>query len=216
MQIVSENLEPKIIVRDWLDIYSGCNNGMIYDVCEGMIYDTVCLSAGQMMTPQAFCFFTNVGPASGKTYAQTNMHQSRFLPAPTAMLAKQINFVIHPSVNPRDLEEIQSNFAWEFWMGDKVFGRGPMIAAAALADVKLNEDKHIALPPPASGPDLSVLELPELRARAEYLGAPGGLQIENQMNFYALLNGTPTTLSRRGSGIEITCILRGLIARGVQ
>src|SRR5260370_41607051 len=58
------------------------NNRM--DVQHTPLYDTVQFAAGATVSQLTSALYTNVGPASGKTLALTNVTQQQKLPAPEA------------------------------------------------------------------------------------------------------------------------------------
>src|SRR3989304_3224399 len=73
------------------------------DIQHEPLYDTVTLAAGAQVTPLSTAFFTNVGPASGKTLAQTNLTQSRRLPAPEAFSAFAIRLAWEENIVLADI-----------------------------------------------------------------------------------------------------------------
>ena len=54
------------------------------DVQHEPLWDTVVFAAAATITENTSSFYTNVGPASGKTLAATNLTQNSELPAPEA------------------------------------------------------------------------------------------------------------------------------------
>lgn len=195
MQKVARLFNEEVLTQEWVERHSGSS----YDIQEGRLYDTIHLAPGDSLQPVSSHFFSNIGPSSGKTYADTNMQVRNTLLATQAFLVKQICYFIRPDVSPEDLAAVESEFAWEFWLANCNYGRGPLSATGLIKAAEITEERT-----------------PEVLAREEYLGSLGGISIENQMVFYSLFNGRPFRLSANGNGLHVTCVLRGLHAWGVS
>lgn len=192
------------------------------DVQHTPLYDTLSFAAGANVTSGS-TFFDNVGSASGKTYAQTNMEQSRRLPAPEAFAVLGIRVLYQANTAGQtpllsDIIQIQQNFALEFWLGQKYYHRAPLwtlspgggiwgFAAAATTVAATTINTVSANNGSPSRSDMHRLSIP--------------LTIETNGTFYARLVGTSSiTLAAAGAtggqGIQIMCLLEGLYARGIQ
>lgn len=182
------------------------------DVEHEPLYDTVTLAAGAQVTELSTAFFTNVGPASGKTLAQTNMTQQRRLMAPEAFSVFAIRLAWEENIVLADILAILWGFAFRFFLGQKPYNTGPLWHYNA-------------------GGGLSAATIAAVPAVALYTnGAPSReamhklaipIVIENQMEFYANLVGTAYTLvaaggGTLGTGLALMCLLDGLHARGIQ
>lgn len=191
------------------------NNRM--DVQHTPLYDTVTLSAGSTVNETTSALFTNVGAASGKTYAQTNMTQSQRLPAPEAFSIFGVRLRWNENINVTDLYAILTNFALEFWLGQKVYQRAPLWYFGAGGGVYgFNYTQTLPASGAQTGANVFVNGWPA-RDSMHKLAVP--IVIENQMTFYARLTGTATTLTTSGSGgtgLTVQLILDGFYARGVQ
>lgn len=179
------------------------NNRM--DVQHTPLYDTVTIAAAASLSTLTSAYFTNVGPASNKTLALTNLTQSQKLAAPEAFSIFGFRYRYSENLSLLDLYNIINGFAFEFYLGQKVYQRGPLWyfnAGGGVYGV-------------ASQSSTSILNN----------GMPGrdsmhklaiSIVIENQMTFYGQLQGTSYTLNAGGNGITTQILLDGLYARGVQ
>jgi hypothetical protein len=182
------------------------------DIQHEPLYDTVTLAAGAQVTALSTAFFTNVGPASGKTLAQTNLTQSRRLPAPEAFSAFAIRLAWEENIVLADILAILWGFAFQLFLGQKAYNTGPLWHYNA-------------------GGGLNAFTIAAIPAIALYTnGVPGRdhmhrlaipIVIENQMEFYAQLTGNAYTLvaaggQTLGTGLALMCLLDGLHARGIQ
>lgn len=177
------------------------------DVQHEPLYDTVTLAPGATINETSSSLFTNVGPASGKTFAQTNMSQSRRLPAPEAFSIFSIRLRFSEDILLVDLVALMNGFAFEFYLGQKCYNRGPVWhynAGGGIFAYTIAAVPAVALY--ANG-------VPSREAQHK-LAIP--LVIENQMEFYARLTGTAAALNGGGTGLILVCLLDGLHARGVQ
>lgn len=189
------------------DIY--VNNRM--DVQHEPLYDTVTIAAAGTLSTLTSAFFTNVGPASNKTLALTNVTQSQKLPAPEAFSIFGFRLRISEDIFITDLYTLMNGFALEFYLGQKCYQRAPLwyfspgggitgypaLAAAAQASFYNNGVPH--------------------RESMHKLAIP--LVIENQMTFMAQFVGTTQVLTAGGgggTGATLVLLLDGLHARGVQ
>lgn len=180
------------------DVY--VNNRM--DVQHTPIWDTVTITAGNPLSVLTSALFTNVGPASGKTLALTNMTQSQRLPAPEAFSIFGMRFRWSENTNFSDILTIVNGFCLEFWLGQKCYNRAPLwyySVGGGLFD------------PGTAG--VLTNGVPGREAMHK-LAIP--IVIENQMVFYAQLQGNTVNLLSTGVGILYQLLLDGLYARGVQ
>lgn len=176
------------------------------DVQNEPLYDMFALGAVPI-TQANTSLFTAVGPASGKTYGQTNLSQSRRLPAPEAFSVLGIRLYWNEDMLIADLLAIVgatlTNYAFEFYLGQKYYNRGPIwYYAAGGGFVNTNANAAalgLFLNGNANRSDMHKLAIP--------------LVIENQGEFYAQLVGGPYTVT---GTFNLMCVLDGLHARGVQ
>lgn len=178
------------------------------DVQHTPLYDTITIANGQVVNSITTSFFTNVGPASNKTLAATNMSQSQRLPAPEAFSIFGFRIRWSENILLADLISILNGFCLEFYLGQKCYQRGP------LWDYNAGGGIFSALTTTAT----TVLTngLPG-RESMHKLAIP--IVIENQMTFYAQLQGTAFTLAvsgAGGTGLTLQLLLDGFYARGVQ
>lgn len=178
------------------------------DVQHTPIYDTVTIAAGGTVSSLTTAFFTNVGPSSSKTLAATNMTQSQRLPAPEAFSIFGFRLRWRENVLLDDLYTVLTGFCLEFYLGQKVYQRAPLWYFAPGGGV-FGFSTNTAVQAISNG-------VPTREAMHK-LAIP--VVIENQMTFYAQLQGTAASLTASGSGgtgLELQLLLDGLYARGVQ
>ncbi len=175
------------------------------DVQHTPIYDTVTIAAGGSLSTLTSAFFTNVGPASNKTLAQCNMTQSQRLAAPEAFSIFSISLRISENILEADLITIMNNFALSFWLGQKKYNLAPIWHYPAGGGIWASADASTF----ANG----------FPSREAVLNLAVPIVIENQMTFFAQLEGTAQTLTAGGgggTGATLVLKLDGLYARGVQ
>lgn len=193
-------------------------NGQVYisdkvDVQHTPIYDTVTIAANATLNTLASAFFTNVGPASGKNYSQTNMTQGQKLPNPEAFSIFAIRFRWSENILPADLYALINGFALEFWIGQKCYNRAPLWHYNAGGGI--SGSTAVATTATSTTINQSYLTngLPAREAMHK-LAVP--IVIESNATFYAQLAGNPITASSSGTGFTLQVLLDGLYARGVQ
>lgn len=178
------------------------------DVQHTPLYDTVTIAAGSSLSQLTSAFFTNVGPASSKTLAQTNMTQSQRLPAPEAFSIFGIAVRFAENILLADFLSIMNGFAFSLYLGQKRYQLAPLWqypAGGGISGVTTKTDSAFY----QNG-------VPQRTARLS-LAVP--IVIENQMTFYGQFEGNAYTLTASGSGgtgATIQVLLDGLYARGVQ
>jgi len=188
------------------------NNRM--DVQHTPIYDTIEIAAGSSVTELTTAFFTNVGPASNKTKAQTNMSQSRRLPAPEAFSIFGFRLRWREDILPADLFGILNNFVLQFYLGQKIYQEAPLWYFSPGGGV----NAVVTLDGASSSTTIDYFTngVPH-RESMHKLAIP--IVIENQMTFWAQLSGGTLALatsSNGGTGLQLQLILDGFYARGVQ
>jgi hypothetical protein len=184
------------------------------DVQHTPIYDTVTLAAGSAVSSLTTAFFTNVGPQSGKTLAQTNMTQSQRLPAPEAFSIFGFRLRWSENILITDLINILNGFALDFYLGQKMYQRAPLWYFGAGGGIA--GFNYAAQTPAAAGSNIFTNGWPA-RESMHKLAIP--IVIENQMTFFAQFVGTTQNLTAAaggGTGLTVQLLLDGFYARGVQ
>ena len=179
------------------------NNRM--DVQHTPLYDTVTITATNTLSVNTSALFTSVGPASGKTLAQTNLTQSQKLAAPEAFSIFGFRFRYQENLSLLDIYNILGGFCFEFYLGQKPYQRGPLWYYNAGGGI------WAAL----TNTTTSILNNGN-PGRSEMHKLAISIVIENQMTFYGQLNGNSYVLNANGTGITFQMCLDGLYARGVQ
>jgi hypothetical protein len=178
------------------------------DVQNTPLYDTVTITAGNPVNILTTALFTNVGAASNKTLANTNLQQSQKLAAPEAFSIFGFRFRTSENLSIADIYGIYNGFCFEFYLGQKAYQRGPLWyynAGGGIAGFfTLTQTSIFTNGTPG---------------RSEMHKLAISVVIENQMTFYGQLNGTQYTLTAAaagGTGLTFQMVLDGLYARGVQ
>lgn len=182
------------------------------DVQHTPLYDQFTLTNGapplSTLSTLSSALFTNVGPASGKTQAQTNMTQSQKLPAPEAFSIFGFRLRWAENILLADLLTLLNGFAFEFYLGQKNYQRAPLWYFGAGGGISGFQTLMATSVYTNGWP---------AREAMHKLAIP--IVIENQMTFYAQLQGTTvnlTLLAAGGTGLNLMALLDGLYARGVQ
>lgn len=178
------------------------------DVQHTPLYDTFTIAAGGAVNNTTTALFSNVGPAAGKTLADTNMTQANRLPSPQAFSIMAFRIYWNSDILRADLNTLLTNFALEFFIAEKVYNRAPLWYYAAGGGIhgfttRTSESAYV------NG-------LPS-REAIRSLAIP--IVLENSLDFRANLTGTAFNLAAGGAGgtgLRMTCLLDGLYARGVQ
>jgi hypothetical protein len=185
--------------------------GQIYisnqlDVQDTPIYDTITYAPSGTINQTNSYFFTNVGPASGKTYAQTNLSQTQKLDAPEAFSVFGVRLGFSEDILRSDLQTLLNSWAYEFDIGQKWYQRANLRHFAsgwgiAGATTKTSESFYTN-----GWPSMSAMH-----------GLAVKMVLANQMSFFGFLVGAASqVLSASGNGLILVNELVGLYARGVQ
>lgn len=178
------------------------------DIQHTPLYDTVTIAAGGSLSTLTSALFTNVGPSSSKTLAQTNMTQGNRLPAPEAFSIFSIRCRWSETVLLADAITLLNGFALQLVLGNKVYNLAPIWhynAGGGLTGFLTTATTAFYSNGTPSREAMHKLALP--------------IVIENQSPFSASLQGSTVTLTAGGSGgtgLTFVCLLDGLYARGVQ
>lgn len=185
--------------------------GQIYisnqlDVQDTPVYDTITYSAGQTINTPNSALFQNVGPASGKTYAQTNMTQQGKLDAPEAFSVFGIRLNWSEDILRSDLQTLVNSWAYEFWLGKKEYSRANLRHYSSGMGISGFSTRTSESCYTNGWPDRSSMNMVAVK-----------LVIANQMSFFAQLTGNSSqVLNSSGVGLVLLNELVGLYARGVQ
>lgn len=195
-QIITDAFNSEVYVQNRMDVQ------------HTPLYDTITLAAAAVVNETTSAFFTNVGPASGKTLAQTNMTQSQRLPAPEAFSIFGLRLRWSEDILNTDALALINGMALEFWLGQKFYQRAPLwyfAPGGGLNVVTTNNATEYISNGQVTRESMHKLAIP--------------IVIENQMTFFARLVGNPVALSAAaagGTGLTLQLVLDGFYARGVQ
>ncbi len=195
------------------NLISNAFNHQVYDlnnmdVQHMQLYDTVTLAAGASVSTLSTAFFSNVGPQSGKTEAQTNLSVPRQLRTPEAFSIQSFRIRWQENVLYADLLSILSGFAFQFTIGNKIYQQAPLWNFNAGGGIFGISD--------VSSTSVFTNGYPG-REAMHRLNIP--LVIDNTAQFFGNLQGTAYTLTAAGSGgtgLTLQLMLDGFYARGIQ
>jgi len=185
--------------------------GQIYisnqlDVQDTPVYDTITYAAGATLNQQNSLFFSNVGAASGKTLAQTNMDQPTKLDAPEAFSVFGIRLGISEDMLRIDLQTLLNSWVYEFDLGQKWYQRANIRHFASGWGISGFTTKTSESVYTNGWPSITAMH-----------GLAVKLVIANQMSFKGFLTGAASqVLNSSGAGMIMTDEMVGLYARGVQ
>ena len=173
------------------------------DVQDTPIWDTVTFIANTTISITNSMLFTNVGSQSNKTPAQTNMTQPQKLNAPEAFSIFGYSFRYSENISLLDIYNLLNGFCLQFYLGPKIFQQGPLWIYNAGGGIY-----------GASGVAATILNN-GMPGRSDMNQIAINVVIENQMSFFAQLNGNNYVTNASGTGVIYQLVLRGLYARGV-
>jgi len=177
------------------------------DVQHMQLYDTVTLNAATTPTVSNTSFFSNVGPASNKTVAQTNLTTNRVLQAPEAFSIMAFRLRWLESVLLADLLGILVNYNFEFYIATKIYQQSPLWVFGAGGGIWGVAN--------TSSTTFYTNGFPG-REAMHRLNIP--LVLDNQAQFYGQLNGGSFSLTASasgGTGLTLQLVLDGFWARGI-
>lgn len=182
------------------------------DVQHMQIYDTIAIAAGGNVSSLTVNFFSNVGPQSGKTIAQTNLRTPNQLQTPQAFSIMSFRVGWAENILLADLLTVLGNFDFEFYIGQKVYQQAPIRMFPYGGGI------WAAMSPSSASAFTTIFTngWPD-RGGMHRLNIP--LVIDNTAQFYGQFAGTPQTLTAGGgggTGGTFQLVLDGFYARGIQ
>jgi hypothetical protein len=185
------------------------------DVQHTPLYDSVTIAAYNSGSPGSgvvnnltTAFFTNVGPASGKSLALTNCSQSQRLPTGEMISVLAFRFRIGETILRADLDTLMDTQALQFWMNKKSYQLGPLWYYSAGGGIwgQSNTNNQSTWTNGIPG-----------REAMHKLAIP--IVIESGATFYGELIGTAQVLTEDtlgGLGAFLQLVMDGLYARMVN
>jgi hypothetical protein len=178
------------------------------DVQHTPLYDSVTIAQAGTVNNLTTSFFTNVGPASGKSLALTNCSQSQRLPTGEMISALAFRLRIGESILRADLDSLMNTQALQFWMNKKSYQLGPLWYYAAGGGIwgQSNTNNQSTWTNGIPG-----------REAMHKLAIP--IVIESGATFYGELVGVTfnlTATAAGGVGAFLQLVLDGLYARMVN
>lgn len=176
------------------------------DVIPYKIYDTLTTAANTAGSAE-YQFFTTPQSAT-KTKLLTNLEQAGRLPDPRHFFVRSLRFIFQQGMVLSDIRLMLLNYYVEFWIGNKIYMEGPLYlfpGGAGMTGVTTNTTESawtLGTPDPCSVDDF---------------GEKGFSILQGQTFKVKVINGgAAITFSSTGNGLNLICVLDGLIAREVQ
>lgn len=178
------------------------------DVQHMQLYDTITIAAANPVNSNTVNFFSNVGPQSGKTVAQTNLAVPRQLRTPEAFSIMAFRLRWAENILYSDLQLVINNLDFEFQIGNKLYQQAPIWTFNAGGGVfGFNNVANTSI----------LTNGYPGREAMHRLNIP--LVIDNTAQFFGQLNGNSQTLAAAnvgGTGATFQLVLDGFYARGIQ
>jgi hypothetical protein len=205
------NANTVAMIQDAFNMQTYDPNQM--DVQHTPLYDSVTFAAAATITPTTSAFFTNVGPASAKTLAQTNLANANRLASPETFSIFGVRLRWSEGILRADLDSILGNaatvgFALSLTLGQKKYQLAPLWyfgAGGGISGFTTRTDESAYTNGLPSRESMHKLAIP--------------IVIENNMTFSANFEGNNFVLAAAvagGVGATFVLLLDGLYARGIQ
>lgn len=179
------------------------------DVQDTPLYDTVSLNEGQTVQTgynSNSAFFSDIGAASGKSIAQTNMTEAKQLPAPEAFSVFSVRITWQEWIYYLDLQNLLTDYEYEFWLGKKSYQQANLRHFSAGMGIQGFSTLTGFQALTNGSTDSRSMHTLDIK-----------MVIANLQSFYGFLGGnTQYVLNASGTGLILLCELNGLYARGVQ
>lgn len=175
-----------------------------------ILWDRITVAANTAV-PTSNQFFS--APIGGtKTKTDTNLVQGNRLPPPQSFAVHMIGFIIGSNVLQADLVNLLRNYYFEFKIDQKIFAEGPLHLFPGGAGVSgvVSIDGNAAAAT-ASSWNIGFPSVAATRRAPEF-----PRRIPPNVYFGVELKGTSFTTSATGTGLDILCVLDGIIDRSVQ
>ena len=179
----------------------------ITDIQPWMYYDRL-TSAANAAPSNSLLFFTTP-LSSTKTKLDTNLKQAGRLPDPKHFLAMAIRFVFDSGMAVADIQLMIRNYYIEFEIGDKLFAEGHLdlyaggagITGLAATTTTITAYNNGAADPTATN----------------NWGAEHGIHILQGQTFQVrAISPAAPTMSAAGLGLNLRCVLDGILYREAQ
>lgn len=164
-----------------------------FDVVTGQLYSARTLSEGRWISELSFFDY---GIDGERTIADTNLHRAGSLWAPEMFAVQKIGMIFSPGADPVERSRFIDTFTLEFWIGQKMYWRGPLAQVFAVGERKSDSPRN------AEFPTHSMIDMGNLP-----------LVLDNQVSFHARLSGGSFYAN---SPLKMWTVLHGMHARGVQ
>lgn len=196
----------------------------LIDVQQMPLYDRVIVAVATATTNPITFFTVPSGSGTGisgvKQIWDTNLTQAARLEAPRSFMVRAVRFYVEPDIAPSDLVALYKNYVLALIVGDKTYqlaplwffpqGGGPYqggnLTTARLADTTAQQFIANGSPDPNA-----------INVIAENLA----VKIEQGENFRVELQGNSFTTAAAGgttfgTGLNLRCVLDGVLSRQVQ
>lgn len=184
------------------------------DIVPWILYDRLTTAAAST-TAVEYDFFTT--PIGGTKFRQdTNLQQVSQLPNPQHFNTLSLQMYFSSRMNPVDIGTFLDTYYLEFWIGDKVYAQGPLSqfpggAGIAGATTATNQSVYSnGLPSPGAVIDFRMGENPIGHHILQ--GQNFFVKVLSNAGFALTASGAPAN----GLGLNLLCVLEGVLSRSVQ
>jgi hypothetical protein len=206
------------------------------DLSNWILYDRITAAQGTTTATQYQMFVVPYNQGT-KTKADTNLSLPRQLEAPQWFNAQAIGFEFNPAMYLLDVTNILQQAYFEFWVGNKIYAEGPLesaqsgyglygaFAATGTNATPITQASVVANGMPSGSPSFPLVLPPGMTVR-DAMGNPVvtdgimGVTILQSQSFYVNLylpTAVPLAATASGGfGLNLRCVLSGILSRGVQ
>lgn len=188
------------------------------DIVNWILYDRV-VTAAAANTAVQYTFFQQPIGTAGKLKEDTNLEQVQRLPDPQWFNTYTLGFYFDSEMVKVDIDSFLKDYYFEFWVGQKIYLEGPLQAAPSGyglygASTKNNEGAW------ANGYPAQA-NVFDFRVPPPMGDGVTGVTILQGQQFQVRVIGTAFALGAaaaplNGIGLDLMCILTGVLSRGVQ
>lgn len=186
------------------------------DILPWYLYDEINVPAGTATGVEIDFFSVPIGGtqfSTVKTKQQTNLEEVSKLSAPKHFDTHSLQIYFSSNMLKADIDSALNNFWLEFWISDKIYAEGPLF--------KFPSGAGLSGGTAVSGQSIWTNGFPSPVAVVDFRMGDNliGHHILQGQTFRVKVLGTtytPTASGSGGTGLNIYCILQGILSRGVQ
>lgn len=188
------------------------------DILPWYLYDKINVAVATAVGVEQVFFSVPIGGTQNtivKTKVQTNLEQVSVLSAPQHFNVTSLQIYFASDMLKSDIDNTLKNYYLEFWIGDKVYAQGPLYkfpGGAGLDGVSVQSGQQTF-----SNGTQNIMAVIDFRMGDNPIGHH---ILQGQIFKVKMLGNTFTTTAGTanpaGTGWEVSCILEGILSRGVQ